>query len=121
MTGAALAAHLVRSALAATPTPRPGFDETTVSPGVAGFLITFGVAAIALLLILDMTRRIRRTRYREEIRAKLEAERDGSASGPTRASDGDTTTPGGNVTSTRDGIPTDEPPARSAGKDPRTP
>ena len=76
MIGVALAAH-VHTVLAATPTPRPGFDQDTVTPGVAGFLITFGVAAVALLLILDMTRRIRRTRYREEIRAKLEAERDG--------------------------------------------
>ena len=76
MIGVALAAH-VQTVLAATPTPRPGFDTNTVTPGVAGFLITFGVAAVALLLILDMTRRIRRTRYREEIRAKLEAERDG--------------------------------------------
>jgi len=74
--GAAMAAH-VYTVLAATPTPKPGFDQNTVTPGVAGFLITFGVAAVALLLILDMTRRIRRTRYREEIRAKLEAERDG--------------------------------------------
>ncbi|MFD3446330.1 hypothetical protein ACFDTO_17180 [Microbacteriaceae bacterium 4G12] len=81
MTAAALAAHmqmvLVDAVLAATPSPTPGFDQTTVTPGVAGFLITFGVAAVALLLALDMTRRIRRTRYREEIRAKLEAERDG--------------------------------------------
>jgi hypothetical protein len=76
MIGVALAAH-VQTVLAATPTPRPGFDQDTVTPGVAGFLITFGVAAVALLLILDMTRRIRRTRYREEIRTKLEAERDG--------------------------------------------
>jgi hypothetical protein len=78
MIGVALAAH-VQTVLAATPTPRPGFDQDTVTPGVAGFLITFGVAAVALLLILDMTRRIRRTRYREEIRTKLEAERDGRA------------------------------------------
>ena len=90
MTGAMLAAH-IQTVLAATPapSPTPGFDQTTVTPGVAGFLITFGVAAVALLLALDMTRRIRRTRYREEIRAKLEAERDGRqtpGSGSTRNS-----------------------------------
>ncbi len=97
MTAAALAAH-IQMVLAATPapSPTPGFDQTTVTPGVAGFLITFGVAAVALLLALDMTRRIRRTRYREEIRAKLEAERDGRpAPGTTPGGPGDTApTPG---------------------------
>ena len=65
------------SALAASPlpTPTPGFDTDTVTPGVWGFLITFAVAAAAVLLMVDMVRRVRRTRYREEIRAKLEAER----------------------------------------------
>ncbi|WP_108250207.1 hypothetical protein [Planctomonas deserti] len=98
MTAAALAAH-VQMVLAATPSPTPGFDQTTVTPGVAGFLITFGVAAVALLLALDMTRRIRRTRYREEIRAKLEAERDGRpAPGSGTGPDGTTGTAGGSGT-----------------------
>ncbi len=59
-----------------TPVPMPGFDgnEDLVTPTWVGFLMTFLVAVATLLLILDMTRRIRRTRYREEIRAKLAAE-----------------------------------------------
>jgi hypothetical protein len=45
-----------------------------VTPGPAGFAIMFGIAVITVLLILDMTRRIRRTRYRGELRERLEQE-----------------------------------------------
>ena len=45
-----------------------------VSPGVVGFLVWFAIAVITVLLILDMTRRIRRTRYRGELRERLERE-----------------------------------------------
>lgn len=63
-------------ALTSTPTPStpPGFDPDSVTPGAIGFLITFLVAVVTVLLILDMTRRIRRTQYREEIANKLDAE-----------------------------------------------
>ena len=50
------------------------FDPNTVTPGVIGFIITFGIAAITVLLLIDMNRRIRRTRYRGEIREQLDAE-----------------------------------------------
>ena len=49
-------------------------DPTLVSPGVAGFIITAAVGIAVLLLILDMTRRVRRVRYREEISQRLDAE-----------------------------------------------
>ena len=58
---------------AATPTPAP-LDEDTVTPGWIGFVAIFGVALITVFLIIDMTRRVRRVRYREEVRAKLAAE-----------------------------------------------
>jgi hypothetical protein len=58
---------------AATPTPAP-FNEDSVTPGWIGFLAIFLVAVATVFLILDMTRRIRRVRYREEVREKLEAE-----------------------------------------------
>ncbi|HEY0258549.1 MAG TPA: hypothetical protein VGC18_01745 [Lacisediminihabitans sp.] len=61
--------------LAATPTPQPNFDENSVTPGWVGFLITFGVAVLVLLLCIDLVRRVRRVRYRGEIREQLEAER----------------------------------------------
>lgn len=66
--------------LAPTPTPQPNFDETSVTPGWVGFAITFGVALLVVLLCIDMVRRIRRVRYRSEVREKLEAERAGAGS-----------------------------------------
>jgi hypothetical protein len=62
-------------AMAATPTPDPNFDPNAVTPQWIGFLATFLVAVATVLLVVDMTRRIRRVRYREEIRTALEAER----------------------------------------------
>ena len=36
------------------------FDPDTVTPGVWGFVLTFLVMVIVVLLVLDMVRRIRR-------------------------------------------------------------
>jgi hypothetical protein len=77
-------------AMAATPTPDPNFNPNAVTPQWVGFLATFLVAVATVLLVLDMTRRIRRVRYRDEIRTRLEAERaaadlgtiSGGAAGP---------------------------------------
>ena len=58
-------------------TSAPGeviIDDTWYSPGVVGFIATFGLAAAALLLIGDLVRRIRRVRYRAEISEKLDQE-----------------------------------------------
>ena len=49
-------------------------DDNYNSPGTIGFILTFVVAAIAVLLFFDMNRRIRKTRYRQEIRKKLAEE-----------------------------------------------
>lgn len=59
--------------LAETPTPIPleTVDDTFNSPGLVGFLVTFAVAGLAVLLFFDMNRRVRRTRYRQEIRQRL--------------------------------------------------
>ncbi|WP_213813766.1 hypothetical protein [Glaciihabitans sp. dw_435] len=68
-------------AVGSTPTPSPSLipaytgDPDLISPGILGFLAIFFVAALTVLLLLDMTRRVRRTRYRGEIRERLEAER----------------------------------------------
>jgi hypothetical protein len=61
---------------ASTPTPFPAYTGNTnlITPGVVGFLITFGVALVTVFLLIDMTRRIRRSRYREEVRLQIEAE-----------------------------------------------
>jgi hypothetical protein len=61
-------------------------DDTWYSPGVVGFLATFGLAAMSLLIIWDLVRRIRRVRYRAEITDILDQEQvvDGSKSNPER-------------------------------------
>jgi hypothetical protein len=59
--------------LAATPPP-VDIDEDMVSPGVIGFIAIFVVAIATVLLLIDMTRRIRRVRYRAEVQEKLDAE-----------------------------------------------
>ncbi|HWL60090.1 MAG TPA: hypothetical protein VNQ48_04310 [Microbacteriaceae bacterium] len=64
--------HLI--AIAATPTPAPDFDETQVTPGVIGFVITALFVVVVALLALDLVRRTRRVRYREESRARIAAE-----------------------------------------------
>lgn len=50
-------------------------DPNTVTPGVAGFFAIFFVAVASIFVIVDMARRIRRVRYRGEVRERLEAER----------------------------------------------
>ena len=58
-------------------TPAPGdviIDDTWYSPGVVGFVATFGMAAAAMLLIFDLVRRVRRVRYRAEISERLDQE-----------------------------------------------
>jgi hypothetical protein len=58
-----------------TPSPTPSdFNEDTVTPGWEGFTVIFLVAVVVVLLIVDMVRRIRRVRYREEVRAQLASE-----------------------------------------------
>ncbi|TFD24256.1 hypothetical protein [Cryobacterium sp. TMS1-13-1] len=79
---------LLNVVLAAT--PDPDFDPNTVTPGVVGFLVFFLIALATLVLCLDVVRRIRRTTYRAEIKARLDAEvaaRDADPSAPTTPSD----------------------------------
>jgi hypothetical protein len=58
-------------------------DDTWYSPGVVGFIATFGMAAAALLLIADLVRRIRRVRYRAEISQLLDQEQTDQANSQT--------------------------------------
>ncbi len=50
------------------------FDPNTVTPGIVGFLATFGVAVAVVLLIIDMVRRVRRVNLRQAVKEKLDAE-----------------------------------------------
>lgn len=59
---------------AAMPTPTADPSETFYSPGILGFVFTFALAGLSILLVFDMVRRMRRVRYRAEVREKLAAE-----------------------------------------------
>lgn len=64
------------AAAAPSPTPFPDYtgDPNLITPGVWGFLAILVVAISTMFLLIDMTRRIRRSRYREEVRITLEEE-----------------------------------------------
>jgi hypothetical protein len=47
-------------------------DPNSVTPGVIGFVMTFGVMIAVLVLVIDMVRRVRRVRYRQEIADRLD-------------------------------------------------
>lgn len=61
-------------AVTPTPSPSPAFDENAVTPGVVGFVVIFAIALVVVLLVFDMTRRIRRVNYRAQIQEELDAE-----------------------------------------------
>jgi hypothetical protein len=64
-----------------TPTPYPEYtgDPNLVTPGVLGFVAIALVAIATVFLLIDMTRRVRRVRYRAEVREQLAAERAGDS------------------------------------------
>ncbi|UYG16927.1 hypothetical protein BRM3_00355 [Brachybacterium huguangmaarense] len=65
MSGALLTAGL--TVLAEGPSDGGDFTPTSVTPGVAGFIVVFLIGLATLLLILDMTRRIRRVQARARV------------------------------------------------------
>ena len=73
---------LIRAAEATpVPTTPPEFNEDTVTPGLFGFVTMFVIALAAVLLALDMVRRVRRTTYRAQVNEQLDAEERESADG----------------------------------------
>lgn len=64
-----------------SPTPTPGFDPNSVTPGVIGFVAIFVVALVVVLLIFDMVRRVRRVNYRAQVNEELDAEERRRATG----------------------------------------
>ncbi|MEY2676636.1 MAG: hypothetical protein RL510_656 [Actinomycetota bacterium] len=58
----------------ATTEPIENDAEKFYSPGVLGFIFTFAMAGLAIVLIFDMVRRMRKVRYRAEVQEKLAAE-----------------------------------------------
>jgi Na+-transporting methylmalonyl-CoA/oxaloacetate decarboxylase gamma subunit len=59
-----------------TPMPMPSMtvEPDSVTPGFIGFAAVVIVVIAVILLIWDMNRRVRRVRYREEVRQELDAE-----------------------------------------------
>ena len=57
-------------------------DPNSVTPGVVGFLATLFVAMGVVVIIVDMTRRVRRVRYRAEIVERLDREANPPTAGP---------------------------------------
>lgn len=86
MTFGVLASYVIVLLADPTPSPTPGEftgDENAVTPGVIGFVATAFVAVVTVLLLIDMTRRVRRLRYRAEIQEKLAAEAEEQKVSPT--------------------------------------
>ncbi len=90
------------------PTPTMTVAPEAVTPGFIGFAAIVFVVIAVLLLIWDMNRRIRRVRYREEVRSELDAEEaarasEATPSGSATASETDRTAPdAGGATATGD-------------------
>ncbi|SDQ05827.1 hypothetical protein [Microbacterium sp. cf332] len=59
---------------AATPIPEITVDPTAVTPGPWGFGAIVVLTLAVVLLLLDMLRRVRRGRYRAEVREQLDEE-----------------------------------------------
>jgi hypothetical protein len=75
---------------APSPTPFPDYtgNPNLITPGVWGFIAIFLVALFTIFLIWDMNRRIRRSRYREEARLKIEAEEEAALAEEAEARNG---------------------------------
>lgn len=70
----------------------PAFDPESVTPGVIGFAATAVVAIAVCFLLFDMNRRVRRVRYREEVRAEIAAEQAAAGDGTDAVDSGSAST-----------------------------
>lgn len=77
--------EILGEVLASPPSDVEEFNPVTVSPGLPGFITVFLLAAVVVLLMLDMTRRVRRVQATERVEQRMAAERaeqEGTAQGP---------------------------------------
>lgn len=49
-------------------------DDSVISPGMGAFIAILLLAVASILLLVSMVRRLRRVRYREEVRAEIAEE-----------------------------------------------
>lgn len=77
--------------LSETPMPTPSMTVApeAVTPGFVGFAVIVVILIAVILLIWDMNRRIRRVRYREEVREELDAEEAARAADTATETDAD--------------------------------
>lgn len=75
------------------PTPTMTVAPELVTPGFVGFAAVVVILIAVLSLIWDMNRRIRRVRYREEVREELDAEEAAIAAQGTHTADAAAGTP----------------------------
>lgn len=54
------------------------FDPNQVSPGVAGFVVVAVLAIAVFFLGFDFVRRLRRSKYRSQVREEIALELDGN-------------------------------------------
>ncbi|MFF2632420.1 hypothetical protein ACFVR6_06030 [Microbacterium sp. NPDC058021] len=59
---------------ASVPTPQSTVDPELVTPGPWGFAAIAFIALAVIMLVWDMLRRVRRGRYRDEVREDLDAQ-----------------------------------------------
>ncbi len=86
------------------PTPTMTVAPEAVTPGFVGFAAIVVVLIAVIFLIWDMNRRIRRVRYREEVRDELDAEEAARAAGEaTRPGAGSAAQPDADLPSSREG------------------
>jgi flagellar biosynthesis/type III secretory pathway M-ring protein FliF/YscJ len=90
------------------------FNPDTVTPGIWGFVLTFLIMVVVVLLVLDMVRRIRRVNYRAEVREQLEAER---AAQEVQALEGDFAAPDAPEPGTEPDEPSNGGPTAASGDD----
>ena len=53
-----------------TPDLRPGLDEADITPGIAGFLFTALMVGLAILVVRDMAKRVRRMKYHNQVESE---------------------------------------------------
>lgn len=57
-----------------SPELRPGLTEADITPGIAGFLFTALMVGLAILVVRDMAKRMRRMKYHSQVEAELAGE-----------------------------------------------
>lgn len=68
--------EMLGDVLASPPSDVEEFNPVTVSPGLPGFIAMFVLAVGVVLLVLDMTRRVRRVQAKDRVETRMaEAER----------------------------------------------